>query len=108
MTLLNQRCIYDFTAHTVLKNNDKNLHAMKLLTPQCRVFLQKLVISQLIMKFPTFVDPKGSHHVHNLPSDPILSQLNPFHIFKIYFSKNHLLHELSTNSAADINLIFVW
>jgi hypothetical protein len=33
-----------------------------LLTPRCWVFLQKLIVIQLVKKFPTFMETKGSLH----------------------------------------------
>ena len=37
---------------------------------------------------PHFMEPEGSHHVHNSPQlSHILSQITPFHVFPPYFFK---------------------
>jgi hypothetical protein len=45
----------------------------------CKDFLQKLIVTELVKKSPSFMKP-GDPYVHNSPtSDLILSQLNPNH-----------------------------
>jgi hypothetical protein len=46
-------------------------------------------LTHLVKRFVSFVEPKIHHSVHkSLPSDPILSQLNPVH-HSIYLTKIH-------------------
>jgi hypothetical protein len=61
------------------------------LTLSNTVFLQKLIVSELV-KFPPLIKPKVHYHFHKTPSvAPILSQINPVHalpptLIKICFS----------------------
>ena len=59
-----------------------------LLTPWCRVLLEKVTGLQLVKKFPAFLwNPKVHHRTHKRPPPvPILGQPNPVHI-----STSHLL-----------------
>jgi hypothetical protein len=48
-----------------------------LLTPWCRILFEKLIVTQLIKKYPAFfMEPEGLLPCSQKP-DPILSHLNP-------------------------------
>jgi hypothetical protein len=63
-----------------------------LLTPWCRILFEKLIVTQLVKKYPALLrNPKVHHRVHKSPSlDPILSQPNPVRPIDPYLPKVHL------------------
>jgi hypothetical protein len=63
------------------------------LTQWTRVIFKKLIVIQLVTKFPALMEPEGLLNlVHKSPPlDPILGQMNPVHIIIRYFFKIHLI-----------------
>jgi hypothetical protein len=63
-----------------------------LLTPWCRILFEKLIVTQLVKKYPSFLrNPKVHHRVHKRPPlDPIPSQTNPVRPIDPYLPKVHL------------------
>jgi hypothetical protein len=63
-----------------------------LFTPWCRILFEKLIVTQVVKKYPAFLwNLKVHYHVHtSLPLDPILSQLNPVRPIDPYLPKVHL------------------
>ena len=62
-----------------------------LLIPWSRVLAEKLTSSQLVKKFPTFMDQKFRYGIHKCPlTVPILSQIYPVYATKSHFLKTYL------------------
>jgi hypothetical protein len=63
-----------------------------LLTPWCWILFEKLIVTQLIRKYPAFLwNPKVHYSVHTSPPlDPILSPLNPVRSINPYLPNVHL------------------
>jgi hypothetical protein len=63
-----------------------------LLTPWCRTYFQKLIVTQLVKQYPVFVwNPKVHYRAHKSPLlGPILSQPNPVRPTYPYIPKVHL------------------
>jgi hypothetical protein len=61
-------------------------------TSWCRILFEKLIVTQLVKKYLTFLrNPKVHHHVHKSPPlDPIPSQPNPVRPIDPYLPKVHL------------------
>jgi hypothetical protein len=59
------------------------------MTPWSKDLLEKLTVPQLFKKLPAFnLNPFVCYSIHkNLTPDPILSQINPFHISPAHFLK---------------------
>ena len=62
-----------------------------LLTPWCRVLLEKLTGLQLVKKFPSFLwNPKLHYRTHKRPPPvPVLGQPNPVHIHTSHLLEIH-------------------
>jgi hypothetical protein len=69
-----------------------NLSSPDLLTPWCKILFEKLIVIQLIKKYPAFLwNPKVHYRVHTIPPlNPILSQLNPVRPIDPYLPNVHL------------------
>jgi len=67
------------------------LPTLLLHTPWCRTLFEKLIVTQLVKKYPFLQNPNIHYCVHtSLPLDPILSQLNPVCPIDPYHPKVHL------------------
>jgi hypothetical protein len=64
--------------------------AQLLVTPQTRVFLEKLTVLQLVKKFPAFYGTRTLITVLTTVSHMSLSQANPIHALTVYFFNIHL------------------
>jgi hypothetical protein len=63
-----------------------------LLTPWCRIFFEKLIVTQLVKQHAFFIEPEGSLPYSQKPATgPILSQLNPVRPIDPHLPKVHLL-----------------
>jgi hypothetical protein len=57
----------------------------------CRILSEKLIITQIVKKYPSFFMEPVHYRVHNIPPlDPILSHPNPVRRIVPYFPKVHL------------------
>jgi hypothetical protein len=78
------------------------------LTTWSIVLLEKLLVFQLVKKFPPFMEPKGSlPSLQESATGSVLSQLHPAHTFPHYLHKIHSnIILLPTPRSSDRN--FVW
>jgi hypothetical protein len=76
--------------HEATKGRGNNI--TYLLTPRCRILFEKLIVTQLFKKYPSFLwNPKVHYRVHTSPSlEPLLSQPNPVRPIDPYLPKVHL------------------
>jgi hypothetical protein len=79
-----------------------------LLIPWCRILFEKLIVTQLVKKYPAFLwNPKIHHRVHTSPSlDPILSQLNPVRHIDPYVTKVQIVILPPTPRSSQWSLAF--
>ena len=86
----------------VFNNKQTYIWLAYLLTPWCRVLLEKLTGLQLVKKFPTFLwNPKVHYHTHKrLPPVPVLGQPNPIHIPTSHLLEIHpnIIHPSTSRS----------
>ena len=82
---------YELIPGKYIKNNCWPQQKINLLTPCCRVLLEKLTGLQLVKKFPAFhgtrrfiTEPISVHHL------PILGRPNPVHIPRSHLLKIHV------------------
>jgi hypothetical protein len=63
-----------------------------ILTPWYRILFEKLIVTQLVRRYPAFLwNPKVHYRVHkSTPLNPILSQLNPIRPMDPSLPKVHL------------------
>ena len=77
-----------------------------LLTPWCRVLLEKLTGLQLVNKFPAFHGtPKVHYRTHNRPPTvSILGQPNPVHTTTSYLLEIHpnIIHHLPSTTVSPV------
>jgi hypothetical protein len=72
-------------------------------TPWCRILFEKLIVTQLVKKYPAFLwNPKVHYRVHTSPPpDPILSQLNSVRPIDPYLPKVHCLGRAKNQSRSE-------
>jgi hypothetical protein len=65
---------------------------LDLLNAWCRTLFEKLIVTQLVKKYPAFLwNPKVHYSIHKSPTlDPILSQPNPVRLIDPYLRKVYI------------------
>ena len=100
------RCVLKVVASCLIGYNEKYTY---LLTPWCRLLLEKLAGLQLVKKFPAFLwNPKVHYRTQKRPPPvPILGQPNPVHIPPSYLLEIHpnIIHP-STPRSPQVSLRF--